>query len=118
MNPAVDQQALQSLLDRPTDDLYSLLVPESARRGAYSEGGLVARGRTIFVRALKVVRATVCLEYTRRGPTVKNTVDIAGLVAGALLAAPIVANIPLLPLAALITKIGLEEVCHGWKPEG
>jgi hypothetical protein len=49
--------------------------------------------------------------YKKKGANVKNGIDLTVLVGSALLGSPAMASIPILPMAALIVKMGLEELC-------
>jgi hypothetical protein len=107
----VSREEAKRLLELGDDELYPLLVPEQARGQVYSKDGLLARGRSIFVARVNDVRTVVCGQYSRRGSTVKNSIDLTVLLATAILSAPTLLGIPALPMAALLVKIGLEEFC-------
>ena len=93
------------------DEPYTLLVPASDLH-AYSRGGLIVRGNAIFKARVAEVRSIVCRQYHQRGANLKNAIDLTVLIGTALLAAPAMAGVPALPMAALLVKIGLEELCR------
>ncbi len=97
------------------EDLYAMLVPEHLRRQAYSKEGLIARGHEIFVSKIKQLQSLICKQYTGRGDTIKSSIDLTLIVATAIVGAPAMLGIPVLPVAALIVKIGLEEICKSSK---
>jgi hypothetical protein len=106
----VDPQEAEKLLALDEQALYEMLVPASQQ--VFSKEGMVAKGRSIFASRLAAARGAVCRQYTERGANVRNSIDLTVLVGAALLAAPAMDGIPILPMAALIVKIGLEEVCR------
>jgi hypothetical protein len=111
---AADMQQYLTMDDR---ELYALLVPAEVReQQAFSKDGLWQRGRVIFSGRLQAVRRIVCQQYQQRGSTVKNSLDLAVLIGTALAASPTMLGIPVLPMTALLVKIGLEEVCRGESP--
>ncbi|HXO22730.1 MAG TPA: hypothetical protein VOA87_22645 [Thermoanaerobaculia bacterium] len=112
-----DREEVKSFLDLGEQELYGLLVPERARQQLNSPGALMARGKNIFLSRASEVRSIVCRQYKQRGTSMKNTIDLTVLVATALLASPAMLGIPVLPMAALLVKIGLEEFCRSVTPE-
>jgi hypothetical protein len=106
------RQQLEELLTLDQDELLIKLVPEHTRaQQAYSRGGLVTRGRDIFHRVSDDVRGAICRQYNQRTGTTKNLVDLAVIIVPALVSVPHL-SVPVLPLAALLVKTGLEELCR------
>jgi hypothetical protein len=113
MSDATMRAEAEQYLALDPSELYTLMVPERVREEeVFSREGLVARGKAAFATALREGRTTVCAQYGTRGASVRNAIDLVVLVAGALVAVPALAGIPALPMAALIVKIGLEELCR------
>jgi hypothetical protein len=102
---------LEELLKLDQDELFIRLVPEHARKQAYSRGGLVGRGQNIFFRVSGDVRSAVCQQYNQRTGTAKSIIDLAVMIVPALVSIPHL-PVPALPLAALLVKTGLEELCR------
>jgi hypothetical protein len=112
MDESALRRELQPYLALTEEQLLAALVEEDAAV-AYSLKGRVARGRQIFGDLLQDLRHRVCASYKAHEKTTDNALDAAALVAGALLAVPDFANIPVLPLAAIVAKIGLPQFCAG-----
>src|SRR5579863_6976520 len=103
----------EKYLEMNEQELYSLLVPAQVREEqAFSKDALVLRGRTIFAACLRDTRKIVCEQYRARGEALKNSLDLVVLVAAGLAVTPTMVGIPILPMAALLVKIGLSEVCR------
>ncbi len=108
----IDTEELGRLLGLSEAELYRQITPESSD-ALYSKDAREAHGRKIFKNLLPAVRKRVCGAYKERPVATQSSVDIAAIVAAALFASSklSVAQIPILPLAALIAKIGLEHIC-------
>jgi hypothetical protein len=114
MDPFDETQAMQ-YLQRDSQYLYEQLVPEHLRAGSlYSREGLAARGKQIFTTVLAETKPTICSEYALRKDTVRNSVDLMTLVGSVLLVAHVA--VPIMPMAALVVKIGMDELCRGYSP--
>ena len=113
---AAENEALRSeaaaMLARTDEELYAELVPQDeVETGAFSFDGRVARGRELFRSIWQDVRGAVCGYYHKHEKTVGNKVDVAALIATALLGQPALAGISIVALAALVAKIGVAELC-------
>jgi len=93
-------------LGKDLDELYELCVPAD-EQGLYSKGGLIARGESIVRARAAAIRAAVCPERAAK----LDTLDLGVLVAGTLAADPMLGRLPVLPLTAVVLKIGLDSFC-------
>jgi hypothetical protein len=110
-NDALRREAA-AMLARTDKELYAELVPQAElERTAFSFDGRVARGRELFGSIWQDVRGLVCSYYRKHEKTVGNKVDVAALIATALLHNPALAGISVVAFAALIAKIGVAELC-------
>jgi hypothetical protein len=91
-------------------DLFASLVPESGEV-AFSERGRQTQGRKLFEEVKEQIKATVCPVYKRQSKAISNSTDLVVLVGTALIGSVTVSGIPLLPLSALLVKIGLDVLC-------
>jgi hypothetical protein len=111
---AIDKAEIASYLELDEDELFSLMVPENIRQQGYSKKGIVARGKSIFAMRLKAAREVVCGNYNKLDDKSKHSIDLVVLVANTLLAL----EMPALPMAVLIVKIGLDKLCDESKWSG
>jgi hypothetical protein len=100
-----------AILATSEEELFGLLVPEAEKRELHSFDGVVARGRIIFRGAFLNVRDQVCALRNPEGENFSNEVDLLALIATAIVGQISLAGIPVVPMAALILKIGLEKLC-------
>ena len=110
----IDKAEIASYMELNEDELYSLMVPENVRQQGYSKKGIVARGKSIFAMRLKEAREAVCAKYNKLDDKSKHSIDLAVIVANVLLRL----QMPALPMAVLIVKIGLDELCDENKWSG
>lgn len=109
----ISRQEAETYLNMDESALFSLLVPETVRnQDVFTAEGLIARGRQIFTSKLKDAQQSVCTAYLSRKETVKGATELTILVAGALLSVSHL-GVPIVPMAVLIVRIGLEELCRG-----
>jgi hypothetical protein len=111
MLPEPDQRrVMNGLLQENPEDLYTELVSDS--EGLFSFQGRILRGKEIFDHVWPRLRGTVCPIYEQNKESVHGLLDFATLLAEALQGHPAMGEIPIPPVAALIVKIGLEELCR------
>lgn len=92
--------------------LYALLLTEEELEGvAFSPGGRAAKGKAKFRMIWAEAGSGVCAYYSRHEKTFGNQIDLIALLTAPLLANSMLAGINAVALAALITKIGLGELC-------
>jgi hypothetical protein len=108
MPEAPTREEAARYLARSTDDLYTLIPP--GPDGGYAKGNPLEAGRIAFEGKLREVRPAVCNAYWSRPGSTNDAIDLTVLVAGVLVSLPL-GGIPVLPMAALIVKIGLRELC-------
>ena len=108
-----DQNDVEKYLIMNEDELYALLVPDHLRRSEhlYSRSGLIARGKEIFNYKLKYIQETICKNYNSYKDMKNDIVALVTLLANAFSNEPQFAGIPVIPIAVLITKIGLDKIC-------
>ncbi len=106
----------ERLLAMSENQLLELLVPED-EDVAFSEEGKAAKGRQIFNDVSNKVKNTVCTTYHQRKISINNSVDLTVLIAGSLSGAVFLGPLPILPVAALLVKMGLDLYC-GEKADG
>ena len=94
----------------PLDDLYSQLIPDMESHQLYGSGGRVQRGKEIFEHLLQKFRTRICEEYRQRTVAVKDSVDLVALAITAL-SGKLPPEVPLIPFAVLLLKIGFDEIC-------
>lgn len=110
----IDQPGELSAIDAlaaDPDELFAALVPDAERAELHSFGGTVARGRIIFRHAFLQVRDVVCPIYERTGRGSGDEIQLITLIVGSLVGQVALGGIPLVPLAALMVKIGLGKLC-------
>jgi hypothetical protein len=98
---------IRPYLELELDDLYGMLVPSDEEDLLFSRGGLVAAGKSIVRTRMTAIRRAVCPQRAAN----QDSLDLGVLIAGALSAAPMLAGVPVLPLTALLLKIGLDSLC-------
>jgi hypothetical protein len=103
---------MEHLLTLSEDDLYALLVSKTNHTDFYSRDSIVSRGKALCVSYVKRCRTVVCESYRNNGTQISNKIDLACLIGEAIASVPDLAHVPTLPLAALIVKIGLENICR------
>jgi hypothetical protein len=104
----------ETLLSASEEELFASLVPDSEKAGLNSFDGVVARGRIIFRSAFINVRHVVCPIYKKQGAAMGDEVQLVTLIAGSLVGQAVLGGIPIVPLAALMVKIGLSRLCASW----
>jgi hypothetical protein len=95
-------------LEKSLPELYALMPVEHAEGTA--KGFTLEAGMRVFEAKLEEVKAAVCQAYWGRPVTLTDALDLTVLVVGVLIAAPL-GVIPVVPMAALIVKIGLRNIC-------
>jgi hypothetical protein len=98
---------IRPYLDMELDDLYGMLVPQGDEEPLFSRGGLVAAGKSIVQARAAAIRRAVCPQRTAS----LGSLDLGVLIAGALAIDPTLGPLPVLPLTALVLKIGLDSFC-------
>ncbi|RJQ69173.1 MAG: hypothetical protein C4519_21985 [Desulfobacteraceae bacterium] len=99
----------ERLLGLDEVDIYAYLVAED---GLFDAGGRRAKGMQLFRSHISTLQSLLCSKYVKEGTRgIGNKVDLAVLLATALVGAPKLVDIPLIPLAVLVVKIGLDEFC-------
>ena len=104
-------QDISRLLQLDSADLYLLLLNEQAEKQLYSKEGRIAQGQNVFATRFRRVRDELCSQYRARGTKIDNLIDLTALIATVLLASQKIEDTFILPMAALISKIGLQELC-------
>jgi hypothetical protein len=92
-------------------ELFAMLVPAEEQEQLHSFDGIVARGRMIFRQAFLDTRDTVCPLYRRKAGLTDDEAQLVMLIAGSLLGQAVLGGVPVVPLAALMVKIGLAQLC-------
>jgi hypothetical protein len=98
----------ERLLGLDEADLYVYLVAEDS---LFETDGKRAKGMHLFRSKLSTLQGLLCLKYVKEKTRIANKVDLAVLIASKLVGAPELFGIPLIPLAVLVVKIGLDELC-------
>ena len=98
----------------PDDELYAAVVPADLRSQMYSKDGLVARGRSIFTDVVRRNRLSLCQVYHRNKESIRDAIDLAVLVVPLVAAAA--PGLPAVAVAALVAKIGLDQLCKDVHP--
>lgn len=101
--------AIAAQLALPDDDLFATIVPAELASQMYSRDGLAARGRAIFADVLRRNRSTLCQTYHRNKDSIRDAIDLAVLVLP--LTAVVAPGLPAIGVAALVAKIGLDQLC-------
>ncbi len=107
------RQEAAACLEKSLPELYALMPVADAAGTA--KGFTLEAGRQVFEAKLEEVKPAVCEAYWGRPVTLTDAIDLTVLVVGVLIAAPL-GVIPVVPMAALIVKIGLRNICppgHG-----
>ena len=99
-------------LELSDDELLMMMLPPG-QQTAFSREGALMRGREIFHSVLDNVRDRVCEIYRQRADKHENTVALVALIASALIGNATLGGIPAFAFAALVAKIGLDNVCGG-----
>lgn len=102
-------EEIKSYLQKSEHDLYVELVPSHLREEMYDEQGLELRGKKIFKQTLGKVRSSICPSYKAQQERITNSAELVALLADLLVG--IVSNVPVLTIATLIVKIGIDEIC-------
>jgi hypothetical protein len=87
-------------------DLYGLLLP-AGETELFSRGGMIARGQSILRARSEAIRRVVCPERAAN----LDTLDLGVLIATSLAADPALGRLPVLPVTAIVLKIGLDSFC-------
>ncbi len=104
------RQEAADYLEKSVPKLYALM-PDGGE-GSARDFSLEA-GRSVFEARLEEVKPAVCKAYWGRPVTLTDAIDLTVLVVGVLLTIPM-GGVPVVPMAALIVKIGLRNICpHG-----
>src|SRR5437868_5680752 len=93
------------------EELYTLLVPPEARTQVYSRGGMIAKGKAVFVETVSKYREAICNHYRNHVPNSGNAIDLVVVLATGLEIHHAMTGIPVIALSALLVKIGLEGFC-------
>lgn len=102
----------QRYLALDEDDLYALLAtPQDEQPDLFSREGRIAKGKRVFVAQLSKLRNDICGTYRAHSHRVDTALDIVAIVTPVLLAATSLSKELVYPLAALITKLGIDEIC-------
>jgi hypothetical protein len=108
---ALTRDDIRGYLDLDLDELYRLLVPADDQE-LYSRGGPIARGQAIVRARAAAIRRAVCPQRAAN----LDSLDLGVLIASALAADPQLGRLPVLPLTAVLLKIGVDSFCdddHG-----
>src|SRR5512134_2090519 len=105
-----NRKQISSFLAMEEAQLYSSLVSPDARVDMHHKGAVVARGKSVFLEIFRSARAPVCAVYSAQKDTVKDTIDLVALVAGAMTGT---AGGLAIPAAVLAVRIGLNQLCQG-----
>jgi len=111
MNEETIREEATKYFNMDEAELYALLVPEHVRQTLFTKDGVVLRGREIFYTTFAKVRETICRQYATAPQITSHAIDLVVIISDALASSPNLVGIPVLPMAALIVKIGLEELC-------
>lgn len=76
-------------------------------------GASIARGKAAFLDLLRKTRTAVCSAYSANKETANNSIQLASIVAAAMMSAAGLPKESVLPAAVLAIKIGLDVVCKG-----
>jgi hypothetical protein len=98
---------IRPYLDMNLDDLYGMLVPTDEKDLLFSRGGLVASGKSIVRARVTAIRKAVCPQQAAN----QDSLDLGVLIASALAADPMLGRLPVLPLTAVLLKIGIDSFC-------
>ncbi len=109
-DPADTRAEASRLLATDEQELFAALVPVVDQEELHSFNDVVARGRQIFRRAFLDTRDVVCPVYQKHRLDSDES-DLALLIAGSLVGQTVLGGIPVVPLAALMVKIGLGKLC-------
>jgi hypothetical protein len=113
---AMDEPSIalaQRYLALDEDDLYALLAtPQGEQPDLFSREGRIAKGKRVFVAQLGKLRNDICGSYRAHSQRVDTALDIVAIVTPVLLAATSLSKELVYPLAALITKLGIDEICR------
>jgi hypothetical protein len=109
-----NQEEMERLLSLDINELYPMLIAGDDST-VYSKMGSVVRGKEIFLQILPGIKEKICVPYISRTSRAKSLIDLVVLVATAISGAIEVKNIPLIPLASIIVKLGLDEICQDYK---
>ena len=113
MRQQISRDEAEGYLQMGEDDLYEMLVPEHLKEQLFSREGVVDQGKQLFVNALRSSRSAICRQYAASKDSVRDSVELMGVVLAAIPAL----HCPLLPVAALVVKIGIDQICKGWTDE-
>ncbi|MBV9359687.1 MAG: hypothetical protein JO023_29605 [Chloroflexi bacterium] len=106
-NAALRQEAAD-YLEKSLPELYALMPVEQGAGSA--KGFSLEAGRSVFEARLEEVKPAVCKAYWGRPVTLADAIDLTVLVVGVLVSIPM-GGVPVVPMAALIVKIGLRDIC-------
>jgi hypothetical protein len=109
--PVLTREQAEHLLTVDADDLFEMLVPQDARREFYSKKGKVTRGRGIFRSLFERARKPICKKYADNADAAKNIIDLMMLIGASLSKELHFESAVVFPMAALIVKTGLSELC-------
>jgi len=101
----------ETLLRMDADDLFIMLVPQQTGQEFYSTEGRIARGRAIFRSLFDQVRDPLCRRYAGSVDATKGLLDLTVLIATTLSTELHFDHAVVFPMAGLIVKIGLAELC-------
>jgi hypothetical protein len=104
----VTRREAERYVNDSMSNLYMMLAPATDASGGTTENPLEA-GRDAFEAKLREVKPVVCNAYLSH-PGAESAIDLTVLIASVLLTIPM-GGIPVLPMAAIIVKIGLREIC-------
>jgi hypothetical protein len=99
----INRRDAERYLNDSMDNLYVLMAP------SVDAGNPLDTGREAFEERWREAKPVVCQTYWSH-PGIDNAIDLTVLIAGALLTLP-TGGIPVLPMAAIIVKLGLHELC-------
>ena len=92
------------------DQLYAELAPKDV---AFDFNGRIAAGKEVLQRVLREGRGPVCRAYRANKSTVNDSGELIKIVTESLKAVVAVAGlkIPVIPLAVILFKLGLDRLC-------
>jgi hypothetical protein len=102
----INPRELSTYVDLDLDELYTLLLPGD-EKVLFSRGGAIARGQSIVRTRMNAIRRAVC---PNRDADL-DTLDLGILIATSMAADPSLGHLPLLPLTAIVLKIGIDSFC-------
>jgi hypothetical protein len=102
------RQEAAAYLEKSVPELYALMPVAGGENTA--RGFSLDDGRSVFEARLEEVKPAVCKAYWGRPVTLADAIDLTVLVVGVLVTIPM-GGVPVVPMAALIVKIGLRNIC-------